>query len=149
SSGSPFVATAPNVWLIDNSFAAQRSWRSNLALNTFLVPKLIRVTLEGVYSLNLHQQAPIDRNFSPMQRFTLGAESNRPVFAQASSIVPGSGAMTNRDSRLDPAFGGVTSLTTDLRSYSKQMIFTIFPAPGDALGRFTQWQAAYALQSIS
>jgi hypothetical protein len=28
------------------------------------------------------------------------------------------------------------------------LIFTVFPAPGDALGRFTQWQAAYALQSI-
>ena len=148
SLASPFATTRPNVWMIDRGFAAQQSWRTNLALNGFLVPKLIRVTVEGIYSLNLHQQAPLDLNFTPNTRFTLANEGNRPVFAQSSSIVPSTGALTNRDSRVDAAYGSVTSLNTDLRSNTRQLIFTVFPAPGDALGRFTQWQAAYALTKI-
>ena len=148
SSASPFTTTRPNVWMIDRHFAAQQSWRSNLALNGFLVPKLIRVTVEGIYSLNLHQQAPLDLNFAPNTRFTLANEGSRPVFAQPSSIVPTTGALTNRDSRVDGAYGSVTSLNTDLHSNTRQLIFTVFPAPGDALGRFTQWQAAYALTKI-
>ena len=42
----------------------------------------------------------------------------------------------------------MNAIKTDLRSHTRQLIFTVFPAPGDALGRFTQWQAAYALQDI-
>jgi len=148
SSASPFITTRPNVWMIDRHFAAQRSWRSNLALNAFLVPKLIRVTVEGVYSLNLHQQALMDLNFAPNARFALSNEANRPVFALPSSIVAGTGALTNRDSRVDGGYGSVTSLNTDLHSNTRQLIFTVFPAPADALGRFTQWQAAYALTKI-
>jgi hypothetical protein len=148
AAASPFAATRASIWMIDRTFAAQRSWRSNLALNSFLVPKLIRFTVEGIYSLNLHQQTPLDLNFAPSQRFALAAEDNRPVYAAVASVVPASGAMTNRDSRLDATFGSVTSVRTDLHSTSRQLIVTIFPAPADQLGRFTQWQAAYALQSI-
>jgi hypothetical protein len=104
--------------------------------------------VEGVYSLNLHQQAVTDLNFAPNTRFTLANEGNRPVFALPSSIVPASGALTNRDSRVDAAYGSVTALNTDLHSNTRQLVFTVFPAPGDALGRFTQWQAAYALTKI-
>jgi hypothetical protein len=149
TSTSAFATTRPNVWLIDKAFATQKSWRANLSLGTFLVPKRIRFTVEGIYSLNLHQQAPLDLNFSPTTRFALSAEANRPVFAQLGSVVPTTGALTNHDSRAEGAFGSVTALKTDLRSYSRQLIFTVFPAPGDALGRFTQWQAAYALQRVS
>jgi hypothetical protein len=149
TNSSVFVTTRPNVWLIDKDFAAQKSWRANLALNSFVVPKLVRFTLEGVYSINLHQQTALDLNFSPNARFALPGEADRPVFAQLTSIVPTSGAMTNHDSRMDASFGSVTALKTDLRSYSRQLIFTIFPAPGDALGRFTQWQAAYVLQRVT
>jgi hypothetical protein len=67
---------------------------------------------------------------------------------QPASIVPSTGALTNRDSRVDAAYGSVTSLNTDLHSTTRQLVFTVFPAPGDALGRFTQWQAAYALTRI-
>ena len=108
----------------------------------------MRFTLEGVYSLNLHQQTPLDLNFAPVTRFALASEDNRPIYAAASSIVPATGALTNHDSRLDAAFGSVNAIKTDLRSHTRQLIFTVFPAPGDALGRFTQWQAAYALQDI-
>jgi hypothetical protein len=101
-----------------------------------------------VYSLNLHQQTPLDLNFAPLTRFTLASEDKRPVYAAASSIVPATGALTNHDSRLDATFGSVNAIKTDLRSHTRQLIFTVFPAPGDALGRFTQWQAAYALQDI-
>src|SRR5439155_20211498 len=87
-------------------------------------------------------------NFAPTARFALGAEGGRPVYVQPASIVTATGALTNHDSRVDATYGSVTALGSDLRSYSRQLIFTVFPAPGDALGRFTQWQAAYALQNV-
>jgi len=135
--------------MIDDGFRPQRSWRANLALNTFVVPKLVRATVEGVYSLNLHQQSPLDLNFGAVERFSLPDEAARPVFVGPSSIVPATGALTSRDSRRDPQFATVTSLGSDLRSTTRQLVLTIFPAPGDQLGRFTHWQAAYVYQRVN
>ena len=143
-----YATTAPNVSQVDRNFQAQRSWRANLSLNAFLVPKMVRATVEGVYSLNLAQQSAMDLNFDASPRFTLPGEGDRPVFVNAASIVPATGALTMRDSRRDGTLGVVNALTSDMRSDSRQLIFTVFPAPGDALGRFTQWNAAYSFQRI-
>jgi len=124
---SSFSSTQPNVYLIGPGYAAQRSWRTNFAITGPTPSKWVIFQAEGVYSVNLHQQAPLDLNFTPTQRFTLGAEGSRPVYAAPTSIVPGSGAVTNRDSRLFSQFGSVTELTSNLRSESKQLILTLSP----------------------
>ena len=148
SAQSPFATTRPNVWYVDRGFSPQRAWRSSLGINTFLIPKLVRFGLEGIYSLNLGQQGIVDRNFSGTRGFSLPDEGGRPVFASAASVVPGSGALTNHDSRLNSAFGSASALRTDLQSRSSQVVFNVYPAPGDALGRFTQWQVTYVYQSV-
>jgi hypothetical protein len=145
---TPLASTAPSVWLLDRRYAAQKSWRGNVGLDAPLIPGRVGFQLAIVYSVNLRQQAPVDLNFSPVERFNLAAESGRPVYVDAGSIVPATGALTNRDSRVDPAFGNVTALMTDLRSRSRQIILTVFPARGTNLGRFTYVNLSYVNQSV-
>jgi hypothetical protein len=145
---SPYSAPSRNLTLVARGWSPERSWRANLALNAFLIPKRVRTTAEGVYSLSLGQESVRDLNFSAVQRFTLPNEANRPVFVGPGSIVPTSGALTSRESRRDARFGTVSALTGDLRSAARQLILTVIPAPGDQLGRFTDWRLAYTLQSV-
>jgi hypothetical protein len=142
---SSFASTQPNVFLIAPDFAAQRSWRGNLAVSGPFLTKWVVVGIEGIYSNNLHQQSPLDLNFNGQQQFVLASEGSRPVFAAAGSIVPTTGAVTNRDSRLFQQFGSVTELTSNLRSESKQLIFSLTPL--QFLPGFT-WNLSYALQSV-
>jgi hypothetical protein len=148
SAGTSFASTQPNVYMIDSKYKAQGSWRSSLAVSGFLVPKLVRFTVEGIYSTNLHQNAPLDLNFNGIQRFALANEGNRPVYAQAASIVPATGGVTNRDSRLDSAFGSVTSLMSDLKSESRQLSVTVNPFGGAQLGRFFTWNLGYTMSNV-
>jgi hypothetical protein len=145
---SPFVSQQPNVFLIDESFAAQRSWRSNLALNSVLIPGKARFTVEGIYSINLRQPSAADLNFSAVPLLSLASEGGRPVYVAPSSIVRETGALTIRDSRVDSLFGNVTSLRTDLRSRSEQLLLTVSPEPGGRFLTFTQWQLAYVYQRV-
>ena len=142
---SSFASTQPNVFLIAPDFEAQRSWRGNLALSGPFFTKWVVVGVEGIYSRNLHQQSPFDLNFSGAQKFSLGDEGSRPVFAAPGSIVPATGAMTNADSRLDSQFGNVTELTSNLYSESRQVIFSLSPL--QFLPGFT-WNLNYVLQSV-
>ena len=142
---SSFVSTQPNVYLIAKDFAAQRSWRGNFAVQGPLVSKWLVLQVEGIVSNNLNQQSPLDLNFNPQQRFTLDAEGGRPVYAAATSIVPGTGAVTNRDSRRASQFSSVTELTSNLRSTSRQVIATLTPLT--FLPGFT-WNLSYVHQSV-
>ena len=142
---SSFASTQPNVFLISPEFAAQRSWRGNLAISGPFFTKWVVVGIEGIYSNNLHQQSPLDVNFSGVPQFFLAGEDSRPVYAQLSSIVPATGVTTNRDSRLHQEFGNVTELTSNLRSESKQLIFSLTPL--QFLPGFT-WNVNYVLQSV-
>jgi hypothetical protein len=143
ASTSPFASTAPNVWLLDRRYAAQKSWRGNLEFEGVLIPRRFGFQFGVIYSTNLHQQAPLDLNFAPVERFALAAEGSRPVYVNAGSVVPATGALTNRDSRLDPRFGSVTALMTDLRSESRQIIVSLFPQRGTNLGRYTYMNMSY------
>jgi Carboxypeptidase regulatory-like domain len=142
---SSFASTQPNVFLIAPDFAAQRSWRGNVAISGPFLTKWVVVGLEGIYSRNLHQQSPLDLNFNGQPRFYVTGEESRPVYAAVSSIVPATGAVTNRDSRLVSQFGSVTELTSNLRSESRQLIVSLTPL--QFLPGFT-WNVNYVLQSV-
>jgi hypothetical protein len=124
---SSFVSTQPNVVAIDPSFQSQRSWRGNLALRGPFITKLFRFSADATYSLNLHQPAPFDVNFSGTQRASLATEGGRPMYVQTSSIVPATGAATNVDSRVSSSYGAVTDLRSDLQSRAAQYTFTLNP----------------------
>jgi hypothetical protein len=116
---SAFVSNRPNVWAIDPSFESQRSWRGNLTLRGPFITKLFRFSADVTYSLNLHQQSPVDVNFTGVQHASLDGEGGRPMYALPTSIVPATGAVTNVDSRMSPLFGSVNSVRSDLQSRSR------------------------------
>jgi hypothetical protein len=133
SNGAVFSDAAPEVHLFDKSFTAQRSWRGALAYASSAFGNAW--SIEGVYSRNLNQHSAMDLNFSGVQRFTL-PEEGRPMYVDASSIVTSSGAVSPVQARKTDAFGRVVSGVSDLRSTSKQLIFTVRPWLPGALGNW-------------
>jgi hypothetical protein len=143
---SAFASNRPNVWAMDPDFQSQRSWRGNLTLRGPFITKLFRFSADATYSLNLHQQSPLDVNFNGTQRAALGSESGRPLYAQTSSIVPATGAVTNVDSRVSTLYGGVNDFKSDLQSRAAQYTFTLQP-----IGLSTQnarWTVSYVYSDL-
>ena len=143
---SAFVSSRPNVWAIDPSFESQRSWRGNLTLRGPFITKLFRFSADATYSLNLHQQSPLDLNFNGAEQGGLRNEAGRPLYAQSSSIVPATGAVTNVDSRVSQQFGSVNNLLSDLQSRSKQYTFTLQPIGFSTIA--TRWTMSYVYSDI-
>lgn len=139
-----FVSTAPNVVLFTPDYIPQRSWRANLAWNAPVLDNTFRLSLGSTYSLNLNQQSQIDLNFNQTPRFTLTAEG-RPVYANASSIVPATGAIISRDARLTQTFAQVTDYLSDLRSHTTQFTAGLSPV---AFNSSFQWSLNYVWQKV-
>ena len=123
-----YVDAAPNVLLFSPDYAPSRSWRSNLSWTSGLWGRTL-YTLEGLYSLNLDQPSARDLNFSGVQRFT-SADENRPVYANASSVVPASGVVSSVDARSSASFGRVAENLSDLRSETRQLRLALRPDLG-------------------
>jgi hypothetical protein len=143
---SAFVSNRPNVWAIDPNFQSQRSWRGNLTLRGPFITKLFRFSADATYSRNLHQQSPVDVNFAGVQRATLGAEAGRPMYAQPTSVVPSTGAVTNVDSRVSSLFSSVNDLRSDLESRSAQYTFTLNPIGFSTIN--TRWTVSYVYSDV-
>lgn len=144
TSGSAFGSIVPNVNLFSERFVAPRSVRANVQWSGRILSNRMSATIEGIYSHNLNQPSFVDLNFAPTVRFTLPGESERPVFANASSIVPETGASTSRDSRISPLFSSVTEQRSDLISQSRQLRLTV--GPSSPSSRST-WGASYVMSS--
>jgi hypothetical protein len=127
TSGSVFSSTVPNVTLFDPNYRAPRSLRSNLTWNGPVLNNRFNATIDGTYSRNLNQSSTYDLNFNPVQRFALGNEGNRPVYAQASSIVPTSGAVASGEARVSGDFTHVSELRSDVQSESRQITVSLSP----------------------
>jgi hypothetical protein len=143
---SAFGSSRPNVWAMDPNFQSQRSWRGNLLLRGPFLTKLFRFSADATYSLNLHQQSPLDMNFTGAQRGALIAEGGRPTYAQTSSIVPATGAVTNVDSRISPLYGAVNDLRSDLRSRAAQYTFTLQPIGFSTIN--ARWTVSYVYSDL-
>jgi hypothetical protein len=87
--------------------------------------------VEGTYSLNLDQTGLIDLNFSNLSQFTT-ADEGRPVFAPVASIDPASGAISTVGARRSGRFSDVLATRSNLRSATKQLIFTVAPDVGSS-----------------
>ena len=145
TNGGVFANTAPNATLFASDYKAPRSVRSNVNWNGPVLGNRFNASVDLTYSLNLNQASTLDLNFQPTQRFALGDEAGRPVYAQVGSIVPATGAIASRDARVSPLFNRVSQLRSDLRSESKQLRVGIFPAS------FTQrfsWSLNYTLADV-
>lgn len=123
---STFADTARSVSLFARNYAAPESWRANLGwtntnlLNTYL-------SIDGTYSLNLHQPGTLDLNFAGAPQFSLADEGNRPVFVRPSSIVPSTGSVSTIEARTTAAFGRVNERVSDLRGDARQLAVYAIP----------------------
>ena len=145
TTGTVFSDAAPGVTLFSRDFEAPRSLRSNLQWSGPVIGNRVSTTVDATWSLNQAQQGLMDLNFSPVERFTLPDEDGRPVFVAPSSIVPGTGAVSSRDSRVADEFGRVLEMRSDLRSVSRQLSLRLSPA------RFStslNWSVSYVYGNV-
>jgi hypothetical protein len=145
SSGSVFANTAPNVVLFDRNYASTRSIRSNVQWSGAVLRNRFNGQFEVTYSANLNQPGSVDLNFSPVQRFALADEAGRPVYVASTSVVPATGAIASRDSRVSPLFNRVTESRSDLRSESRQLRATISPLTFNST---FSWSLSYVLTNV-
>jgi len=145
STGSVFANAKPNVTLFTPDFRAPRSLRSNLQWSGPVLNNRFSGGVELTWSRNLNQQSFVDLNFRPEQRFTLRDEEARPVFVNASSIVPATGAIASQDGRRSPDYSRVQQLRSDQQSESRQISFRLSPV------RFStsfNWGATYVYSNV-
>ena len=145
TSGSVFSSTVPNVSLFDKNYASPRSVRSNLQWNGAVLDNRFNGQFEVTYSLNLRQPGNVDLNFSPVQRFALAGEGNRPVYVQATSIDPRTGLVASRDARVSQLYNRVTESKSDLRSESRQFRASISPL---SFNSAFSWNLSYVFQDV-
>ncbi|HEY3745612.1 MAG TPA: hypothetical protein VGL17_05185, partial [Gemmatimonadaceae bacterium] len=143
--GSVFASTVPNVTFFAKDYAAPRSVRSNLNWSGPVLNNLFSGQVEATYSRNMNQSGFVDLNFTPVVRFTLPDESNRPVFVQPTSVDPATGTIASRDAKVSPLFSRVTELRSDLVSDSRQLRFGI--SPGEFSSKFS-WNLSYVYSNL-
>lgn len=115
---APLPTRVPAVTAFSQGFGAPRAWRSSLGVNRRM--GLHALGAELSYALGRSQFGFTDVNLgSPA--FTLANEGGRPVYAPAALIDPRTGAVGLIGSRLDPAFGQVLRVDSDLKSESTQL----------------------------
>ncbi|MGH7711323.1 MAG: carboxypeptidase regulatory-like domain-containing protein [Gemmatimonadaceae bacterium] len=117
---SQVPTTLPNVAVFGDDFAAPRAWRASLGASRPLRQRY-NLNVELSYARGVAQTGYRDVNLSADPRFTLASEGNRPVFVDAATIVPTTGATSFLASRLNPSFGQVLVTSSDTKSDSKQL----------------------------
>ena len=145
TTGTVFADAAPNVTLFSRDFEAPRSLRSNLQWSGPVLGNRFAATVDATWSLNRSQQSMVDLNFSSTERFALPDENGRPVFVAPSSIVPATGAVSSRDSRLFDDFGRVLEMRSDLHSVGRQLSVRISPTQ---FSTSFSWNISYVLGDV-
>ncbi|HEV8599064.1 MAG TPA: carboxypeptidase regulatory-like domain-containing protein [Gemmatimonadales bacterium] len=119
--GGQLPTQSPQVTVFDPSFGAPRAWRGSLGAQRRMGTWAFGLDLS--LARGVSQSGFTDRNLGEA-RFTLGTESNRPVFVPAGLIDPSSGFSPLAASRRDPRFGQVLLLDSKLGSRSASLTFS-------------------------
>ncbi|MES2523813.1 MAG: TonB-dependent receptor [Gemmatimonadota bacterium] len=145
SSGSVFANSTPAITVFNPDYAAQRSLRGNLQWSGAILGNRFSSTVDLTVSRNQNQANNIDLNFPGELGFTLADEGGRPVYVPTSVIVPSTGQIGWRDSRVDSRFGRVTQNRSDITSDSKQLQVSLRPL---ALNTLYSWNLSYVLSDV-
>lgn len=145
TNGTVFSNSSPNVTFFSNSYMAQRSLRSNLQWSGAVLKNHFQATVDGTYSRNLNQSGSVDVNFPGVSQFALANEAGRPIYAPVSSIVPTTGAIAWRGSRLVDDYGRVTEQRSNLQSDSKQLTISLRPV---SFSSKFGWSVSYVLADV-
>ena len=145
AAGIPFANGSPNVTLFAKDYTNPRTLRSNVSWQGPVLDARFTTNVEGVFSLNMHQQRSVDLNFDNVTRFTLATE-NRPVYVDTGSIVAATGSIAARDARISQSFARVSELRSDLRSQTAQLSVRLNPIIRTPVR--WGWNAAYTWTSV-
>jgi hypothetical protein len=122
---TPIITARPSVTTYDPNYGAPKTQRVSLGLQRALTQR-VNFTADASYIRGVGQAASTDLNLNDkVARFTLANELNRPVYADPSQIVPGTGQVPLSASRIDPAFGSVTKVFSALQNETKQITFNV------------------------
>ena len=126
----------PNLVVFAPTYGASRTWRGSFGIQQRVSTYVL--SWDANYTRGINQYGFTDLNLGPEQ-FSLAGEGNRPVFAPAATIVPGTGAIPLAASRLYPDFGQVLEIGSGLGSEAVQSTISI----GGSTSRGAVLQLAY------
>ncbi|HEY8310637.1 MAG TPA: hypothetical protein VIG47_08775, partial [Gemmatimonadaceae bacterium] len=126
ASGAPNtgVAALPNVVAIDPSFQVPRTLRASLGASRQFA-KIWNVSIDGSVSEGYAGTGTRDLNLAASPKFMLATEGNRPVYVAPGAIIPTTGAIALSDSRVNPAFGAVSLVSSSLRSEYQSLTLSV------------------------
>jgi hypothetical protein len=142
SMGSVFASTSPNVTLFDARFRQPQSLRAAADWAGPVWDNRFVLGLQAIASSGQNQIGAVDANLNPTARFSLAGEGGRPVFADPSAIVAGTGSIAASASRKSTEFQRVTLERSDLRVNSQQLVVNLKPVTAN---RRLKWDLTYAL----
>ncbi len=134
------ITPHPNVTAFDPGFRAPRAWRASLGVQHRILGTYT-VSADASYARGVSQYGFRDLNLITTARFTVPDEANRPVYVPAGAIVPTTGALGSTDSRVDPEFGQVVMIGSDLQSDTRQLTLGL----GGLTARGLTFQLSYTL----
>lgn len=121
---TPARAGVPNITTYASDYGAARTIRASLgASKRFWDTWAFNV--DASYTRGVNQAASRDLNLTTAAAFTLAGEGNRPVYVPPSAIVAGTGAIPLAASRLDPAFGRVNQVFSELENSAVQFTASV------------------------
>jgi hypothetical protein len=109
-----------NVTVFAPDFGAPRAWRGSLGFNRRFAERY-NFSVDLGYSRGVVQTSAIDLNLNTTPKFSLLSEAGRPVYTPASFIVPLTGVVALSGSRIEPRFGVVSEMNSNLHSDTKQL----------------------------
>jgi len=128
----------PAVTVFSKDFETPRSVRASLGM-TRRVGTRYGVNVDYTYALGTSLYGLRDLNLDTAMKFTLANELNRPVFAPANTVVPGSGATSLLASRLVANYGQVVQANSNLESNTHQLTIGV----NGATSRNMIWNLSY------
>jgi hypothetical protein len=115
-----FANTRRNVSVFSPDFEAPRAWRGSLGFNRRFAERYT-LSVDGSFAHGVAQTSARDLNLNTNPKFSLASEGGRPVFVPVTSIVPQTGAISLTGSRIQPQYGVVSEVNSDLKSDSRQL----------------------------
>lgn len=121
---TPVDPRAPAAVVFSPDYGAPKAWRASFGVQRNLTA-LLRLSVGFNYARGVDQYGFRDLNLRTDGGFALPNEAGRPVFVEPSLIVPGTGAITSRASRIDSSFAQVLEINSDLASDTKQLVVSL------------------------
>lgn len=115
-----FQQTAPTVAALGGNFASPRAIRASLGLN-HRIWNTFTIGVDASLSRGRAQSGVRDLNLQTASGFSLANEGGRPVFVPQAVIDGATAQLPIAASRIDPAFGRVLVVESDLRNTATQL----------------------------